>query len=272
VQQAAPTFPGGQFGGAPGSGVKMRSYILEPRDAGSDAPGSVPGDDTEFIWLGPYYNTLVTNPLARENPNDYSLGFQFAAGWTHASGDRRAEYFWRHVTSSGSPAWNPFAWNIIHLQPGGEPRLDYTIRTSLTEAAFQVNDTAVAIQASPVGKGEFEVSGGSGTTYLGGSTGGRLKFEGTTNDAFQLEVTAQNPTATRTQQFPDAFGDLQLAPTTTENAGTILWGGSDAATSTGNEVCALAGLTCVAVMSWSGSASDCSTEQGLNAFHAMCRS
>ncbi len=131
VQQAAATFPGGQSGGSPGAGVKLRSFAFEPPDAASDAPGSVPGDDTEFTWAGPYYNASPTDVLQRENPADYSLGFHFTAGWTHVSGDRRSEYFWRHVTRDGSTSWYPFAWNIVSVDTSS-PLLDYTISTSPT--------------------------------------------------------------------------------------------------------------------------------------------
>jgi hypothetical protein len=271
VQQAAATFPGGQFGGSAGAGVKIRSYIYEPLDIGSDAPGSVPGYDTEFIWIGPYYNALLVNPLARENPNDYSLGFQFTAGWTHLSGGRQVEYYWRHITTNGTTTWYPFAWNIVHMQ-GSAPRLDSTIRTSPTRPALQINDTAVSVLASPVGKGELELSGGSGTLYLGGSTGGRLKFEGPTVDEHQLEITAANPTATRTQEFRDASGVTQVVPLTTQNAGTVLWGTSDPATNTGAKVCTLAGLVCVQVVNASGQVSNCSAQFASGRFLALCRS
>jgi hypothetical protein len=247
-------------------------YVNEPVSVGADAPGSVPGDDTEFAWVGPYYNSVVGNPLSRENPDDYSLGFQFTAGYTHVSGDRRALYAWRHVTAEGA-TWYPFVWNLSHVHTSN-PLMDYTIHSSPGRIALQVNDTSVSVRGSSVGKGDLELSGESGTLYLGGSTGGRLKFEGPTNDAFQLEITARNPTTTRTQHFPNATGVLQVVPGTTLNAGTVMWGNSDDATDTGSEVCALAGLTCVDVKTPAGADSDCSTDQGANPtyFYALCRS
>ncbi len=125
-----------------------------------------------------------------------------------------------------------------------------------------------------MGKGDLEVPGGSGTLYLGGSTGGKLKLEGPTNDANQLEITAQNPTTTRTQQFPDATGLIQVVPQATPNAGTLMWGNSDDATDTGNEVCAAAGLICVDVRTPAGVDSNCAADQGTSGtiFYALCRS
>jgi len=271
VQQAAPTFPGGQSGGSPGIGVKMRQYVYESYDAGSDALGSVPGDDTEFIWVGPYYNASTTDILARENPADYSLGFQFTAGWTHLSGDRRAEWFLRHVLKDGSATWYPFAWNIVSVD-SNSPLLDYTIYSSPTQIALQVNPFAVAIGAAAIGRGELEVASGSGTLFLGGSTGGRVKFEGTVIDANHTEVTARNPTVDRSLEFPNASGMVHLNPYN-EHVGTVMFGDSDDTADTGNEVCQSVNLLCVAVRTIDGTQSDCTTDQGTatTLFYAFCR-
>jgi hypothetical protein len=137
-----------------------------------------------------------------------------------------------------------------------------------------VNDTSLSVRGPVVGKGELELSGETGTLYLAGSTGGRLKFEGPTNDIRQLEITAQDPTVTQTQQFPDATGAIQVVPATTMNAGTLMWGhANDDAADSGNEVCALAGLICVRARSLAGVESDCTVEfTGMNRFFAFCRS
>jgi hypothetical protein len=271
VQDAAITFPGGQVDGTPGAPVRMRSFMYEPIDAASDAPGSVPGNDTEFIWAGPYYNAQPLNLQNRENPADYSLGFQFTAGWTHMSGDRRAEYIWRHITKDGSTIWTPFYWNIVGVDTN-TPLVDYTIYTSPGQIALQVNRTAVAIHGAAVGRGDLEVSSGAGTAYLAGSTGGKVKFEGTTSDTNQTELTARNPTADRAIELPDASGMVHLDPFNA-HIGTVMFGDSDDSADTGNEVCQSVNLVCVDVRRINGTDSDCTTDQGTapTLFYAFCR-
>lgn len=198
------------------------------------------------------------------------MGFQFTAGWTHLSGQRHAEYFWRHITK-GSTVWYPFAWNIANVDTE-TPLLDYTIYAAPGEIGLQVNHYAVAIHAAPLGRGDLEVSSGSGTLYVAGMSGGRVKFEGTTNDRNQLDVTTRDPSVDRAIQFPDASGLVHLNPAT-PHVGTVMFGDSDDTADTGNEVCRSADLICLGVRTIDGTASDCASDQGDPGmlFYAFCR-
>jgi hypothetical protein len=259
VLRAAGTFPGGQSNGSPGAGVQFRSFLHEPFDQTCDAPGSVAGSDTEFIWAT-YYNARPDNLLNRENHDDYSLGFQFTAGWTHLSGDRRAEYIFRHITKDGSKTWAPFYWNIVGLDTN-RPLVDYTIRTSPDRIGMRVNPTSVSFGGAPTGNGDLEVPAGTGTLYLAGSTGGRIKLEGSGNDEIQTEVTARDPTVDRAIELPNGSGRVQLNPHN-PHIGTVMFGDSDDTGDTGNEVCRSVNLTCLDVRSMNGQDSDCVTDQG----------
>ncbi len=269
VTQAATTFPGGQSGGSPGAGVKLRSFVFEPLDAAADAPGSVPGDDTELIWAGPCYNVSPTDLLQRENPADYALGFQFTAGRTHVSGDRRAEYLWRHVTRDGSKIWYPFVWNLVSVDTSS-PLLDYTISASPTKIALRLSPTSLAVGGAPTGNGDLEVPSGSGILYVSGSTGGRVQFEGTTNDPSQTELAAVNATAMRSARLPDASGTVQLNPNST-HIGTVMFGGVDDSADTGDEVCRSVNRVCVDTWTVDSVDSNCTTDQGPSIFYAFCR-
>ena len=273
VQQAASTFPGGQYQGLPGTGVKMRFFTWEPTDDASDAPGSVPGDDTEFLWIGPYYNASPLSAQIRENPNDYNLGFKFAAGWTNTGGERNAEYQWQHVLKDGSTRWYPFAWNIVGVDTTA-PLLDYVIKSTPSQVALQITPDRVSVMGLATGHGDLELVGGpgGGTLYLGGPSGGRLKVEGTTVDSNQTVLSVKEPTAPRTVQLSDASGVVHLDPFN-PNIGTVMFGTSTDDADTGNEVCQSVNLVCVAVRSITGAGSDCTADQGTatTLFYAFCR-
>jgi hypothetical protein len=79
-------------------------------------------------------------------------------------------------------------------------------------------------------------------------------------------VTCATSGSEATQLYVPQFADT--------HAGVLLWGDSANATDTGNEVCALAGMTCVDIFTPLGvSATGCADDQGAEGtyFYALCR-
>src|SRR4030095_12841139 len=102
----------------------------------------------------------------------------------------------------------------------------------------------------------------------GGTCGGTvldsqiIEWEGMLADASETSLGAPEPTADRDISLPNASGTVHVAPANT-HTGVSMWSDSDDTTDTGNEVCPLAGLTCVDVFTPAGSStSDCTSDMG----------
>lgn len=99
-----------------------------------------------------------------------------------------------------------------------------------------------------------------------------VTFEGATSDANETTISVTEPTADRTITVPNVSGRLPVA-NNLDTWGVTLWANSDDTTDTGDEVCALSGLTCVDAKLVNGTDSACTTDNGVAGtyFYALCK-
>lgn len=209
VTTALTTFPGGQSGGSCAQTGKLRHYIYQPTDP-TNFTGSCAGNDTEFIWCGPFYNSTDCGSVSNENPLDYSFGMQFTGGWTETTGQRDGEWFINHRTIGGT-FWHPFVLNLLAAQ-SESPVMTFEFWDSPTTRAFSCSTTSCTVQGAPLARGDLEVVGGglNGRLYLGGSSGGELSFEGDSSPDSDATILKARPSTTDRSIFlADKPGDLR---------------------------------------------------------------
>jgi len=188
------------------------------------------------------YNFIEGSAGGRANTSELQFGEELAGHFCNGPGQpRQVEWNWDFTDKSGNQ-FRFFEATIVQDSDGTADLASWTLRNSVDKVGIRMGGNgAIDIGSNADISYDLNVSG-SGQLWLGGTTGGRVLFEGTA-DGNETQILATDPTADNDITLPDKSGVVATANGGASN-GIAYWGSTDAAFDTGNEVCVAHGFAC----------------------------